>query len=480
MMIAGVCRPPLTIADEIVVLPNILIATNVAAASSDTSDPGQPGVGCDGTNYLVVTSRSSGSPAGLLGVALSPKGALLHEFLIGGQFSQYPDPALTFDGTNYLLVFSQQGQIFGLRITPGGELLDPTNGFPISTGIPYQVTNYRPGVAFDGQNFLVVWQKYQDPNFAIYGARVTPGGLVLGEFLIFAAALWQTSPQVAFDGANYLVVWENEHGVWPNVDMDIYGTRVSPAGTVINPAGIVICSAPNDQGSPHLAFDGRNYLVVWADGRNPTSDPYVLDIFGTRVSTNGAVLDGPPSTGGIVINTLPAEYKNDPRVCFDGQDFLVTWWFATYSSPAGSFAARVSSDGVLLDGLPDSQGIQIHAPDCADCQVTHPNPVSNGRSVLVPWVNNAEVGGTYKDVFANLIVPEPCITGLQLGSPGPEDARVTFTTHLKMPYSMQSSSNLITWQTVGSEIAGTGQSLDVILPTEAAAPQRFFRVQVDY
>jgi hypothetical protein len=475
-MLIGANRVSSAIVDEIAVLPNIVIATNVAGADSDTTNPGRPGVGFDGTNYMVVTD----SPSGLVGVILSPKGSVVQEFPIGGQVSSFPDPCMAFDGTNYLLVFNRQGQIYGLRISRLGQLLDTNDGFPISTGTPYQVTNYRPGVAFDGLNFLVVWQKYQDPDYDIYGARVTPGGQVLGEFLIFTAPLWQTYPQVAFDGANCLVVWEHEYGTWPNTDTDIYGTRVSPAGTVLDPAGIPICSATNYQGAPHLAFDGQNYLVVWVDRRNHPSDPSVSDIFATRVATNGSVLDGADSNGGIAINTLSAEYKRDPRVCYDGQDFFVAWWIGQYSSQGGSFAARVSSAGELLDSPPNGQGLRIRAPDCYACLVVHPNPVSNHRSTLVPWVNNAELGGTSKDVLANLIVTKPTITGLNLGRPSPEDAKVTFTSRLSVPYWVQSSSNLTTWQVSASPVVGTGQPLEAVWQGGAGAQHHFFRVQPDY
>ncbi len=116
----------------------------------------------------------------------------------------------------------------------------------------------------------------------------------------------QDDPAVVFDGANYLVAWTDLRAPSrsgrpaprfapqppppPPPHVDIYGTRVSPEGNVLDPAGIVISTAPNWQVAPALGYNGTNALAAWIDARQAA--PFV---YGARVTASGAVLD-PPST----------------------------------------------------------------------------------------------------------------------------------------------------------------------------------------
>ena len=140
-------------------------------------------------------------------------------------------------------------------------------------------------MAFDGTNHLVVWADGRSGATSdIYGARVSQSGAVLDPtgIAISTAPNHQFSPNAAFDGSNYLVVWEDIR----SGTFDIYASRVSQAGAVLDPAGIAISTAENAQSSPSVAFDGGNYLVAWVDNRSLDRD-----IYGARVSQEGAVLD---------------------------------------------------------------------------------------------------------------------------------------------------------------------------------------------
>jgi len=195
-------------------------------------------------------------------------------------------------------------------------------------------------VGFAGGNYFVVWEDYRsDSSWDIYGTRVSPGGIVLNTdgIAISMASNQQERPAIDFDGTNYLVVWEDRN----SGDVDIYGARVTPGGHVLDPDGIAICKAPRFQFSPAIAFDGTNYLIAWEDYRRSIYS----DIFGTRLTPGGTVLD----TAGIFLCNTSAYDKLDPAVAYDGTNFLVLWEDCCNSGKADIYGTRVTDSGALLD-----------------------------------------------------------------------------------------------------------------------------------
>ncbi len=323
--------------------------------------------------------------------------------LLGGNFpistaSSHQVPGgVAFDGTNFLVVWHDTrtdgttGDIYGARVTPDGGVLDP-NGIPISTAPNWQA---NPAVAFDGSNYLVVWEDYRSGSgFAdIYGARVSPNGQLLDPdgIAISTATGYQLEPAVAFDGVNYLVVWDDRRDD-PTSPM-VFGARVSPAGGILDPVGFPI-GPPG--GAPAVAFDGTNYLVVY--NRNS-------DIHGARVSPSAVVLD----TSGFPISTAPNN-QVWPSVAFDGTNYLVAWYDTrngTNITEVSVFGARVSPGGTLLD--PD--GIPISAPLTAFSAMRGPGLAFHGTNYLIAWADTRS--GTETNIFGTLVTPSGMVTQSQ-------------------------------------------------------------------
>jgi phosphoribosylformylglycinamidine (FGAM) synthase PurS component len=321
------------------------------AISTGASWQGLPCVSHDGTNYLVVWQdyrndyypEIYGARVSQDGVVLDPEGIAIST----GAF-WHEVPCVSHDGINYLVVWQDwrggEYDIYGSRVSQDGEVLDP-EGIPISTAIEKQ--GY-PSVVFDGANWFVVWEDYRyQYHYDICATRVGQNGVVLDPegILISTAAHWQEHSFVAFDGTNYLVVWQD----WRScADDDIYGVRVSQDGTVLDPEGIPISTAVYWQECPSVAFNGTNYLVVWEDRRD--GDWWNCDIYGARVSQDGVVLD----PEGIAISTA-TENQGWPLIASDGTNWFVAWTDAR-SYEYDVYGARVSQGGVVLDpeGIPIS------------------------------------------------------------------------------------------------------------------------------
>jgi hypothetical protein len=312
-------------------------------------------VAFDGTNYMVVWADARvglQTNYDIYAARVRPTGEILDPGGIVVSSAEGPQsyPAVAFDGGQYLVVWQDPGNgdsgqdIWGARVSRSGRVLDP-DGFPISTRAGGQ---RRPCVAFDGTDYLVAWEDYRDRSSPsdIFGARVSGSGVVLDPdgFCVSNAPDAQSLPAAAFDGTNYLIVWEDDRGGDPG-GKDIYGARVSPSGEVLDTSGVAISAAQRGQLWPSIAFDGVNYLVCWLDRRNEEYWKYT-DLYCSRVSKEGLPLD----PDGLLITT--AETENlFPGVAFDGENYLVVWARSgNYWGPDPSlYGVRVTRQGMVQD-----------------------------------------------------------------------------------------------------------------------------------
>ncbi len=289
-------------------------------------------------------------------------------------------PAVAFDGTNYLVVWEDgrtgtYPDIYGARVSKAGLAVDP-DGFAISMAWHTQA---RPSLAFDGTNYLVVWHDFRSNSYySVYFARVSPAGVVLDSdgIRVSTTASQQMWPAVAFDGTNYLVAWQDLR----SGNFDIYGTRVSKSGAVLDPSGIAISTATARQAHPAVAFDGVHYLVVWDDQRTNLSD----DIYGSRVNPSGGVLDAK----GIAISTA-ANRQEYPSVTYGGGSYLVAWQ-DDRSGFEDIYGARVTPSGGVLNsgGIPISRAANSQA---------YPAVSFDGTNYMAVWQDFR--AGYYFDIY---------------------------------------------------------------------------------
>ncbi|EYF01961.1 MYXO-CTERM sorting domain-containing protein [Chondromyces apiculatus] len=193
-------------------------------------------------------------------------------------------------------------------------------GAPVSG--PAAGLQTRPGVAWNGTHYLVVWQDDRSGGSDLWVTRAAADGTLLdpvGTLLIKDAE----DPVVSSDGTDFLVVYGRANGTLEAAHVSATGALLSQAAI---PGGFYA-----DYYKYRIAFDGQSYVIAWADS----------NLYYARVSPQGAVL-GPGAV------SLGPGYEAD--VAFDGTStLLVTNDFTDHARILGR---RLSPQGILLDAEP--------------------------------------------------------------------------------------------------------------------------------
>jgi hypothetical protein len=311
------------------------------------------GAAFDGTNYLVVWYDGRIPQYGIYATRVTPKGAVLDvpAFQIAATTRQsdaqayYTRPRVTFDGTSYLVVWSQTGpsgmddDIYGVRISPAGQKID---AMPINITGAMAGSESMPIIVSGGGQSLVAWVDYAPNPPSPRAARVDAQGTVLDAAGISLANVGKPGqPEgAAFDGTNFLVTI----GMPTGYSKNLYATRVSAAGVVLDPAGITLTTNANAE-YPRVAWNGSHYLAVWDSGGNFNSG----DVYGTRISPGGAVT----ATDLLLVGT--SENERAPEVVFDGINDVVIYkrYGAIINGTSmDARAVRVAPAGTVLDPAP--------------------------------------------------------------------------------------------------------------------------------
>ena len=273
-----------------------LIDTMPIVVSQATWDQSLPQVSWNGQNWLVVwnTQRVANFSytTDVVGARISPQGVLLDPvpFVIDGNPTideLYPQVAN--DGTNWVVVWMDQGDYFEIdatRISPSGAVLDP-GGVPIHTpGFPDAPYNFS--IAFAGDEFLIAMQQSGNGGDDIEAIRITPTLQRIGGVTVISnAANYQTLPDVTSNGTDFFVVWHDERLAQ---DIRVFGSRVNHDGQALDPSGIDISGNNGGYPYPDVVWDGTQWIAAW--------DTYNNGVFAARITTAGAVLD----PGGVLIS----------------------------------------------------------------------------------------------------------------------------------------------------------------------------------
>ncbi|HYP39630.1 MAG TPA: S-layer homology domain-containing protein [Chloroflexia bacterium] len=248
-------------------------------------------------------------------------------------------PQVAWNGQNWLVVwntqrvanFSYTTDVVAARISPQGVLLDPQ---PIVVDNNPTIDELYPSVASDGTNWVIVWFDQGD-YFELDAARISPEGVHLdpGGVPIYQPQFPQApyNFSIAFAGDEFLIALQQ----WGPSDDNIAAIRITP--TLQRIGGVTnISTASGNQIFPDVASNGTDFFVVWHDQRFSQSH-----VYGSRVNHQGQALD----PLGIDISGGATGGYPYPEVTWAGTHWITTW--SNYST--ASYASRISTAGAVLD-----------------------------------------------------------------------------------------------------------------------------------
>jgi hypothetical protein len=305
-----------------------------------------PSVSSDGSAFLVAWLLDQGNYSTELRVALiSNEGVVRNAETIAtfrrNETLPLTAPSLVWNGTNYLVVWSDAASIRARHVDRQGNPAAETITIARSQGV--EVT--APDVAWNGSMYLVTFSYRNEwatptspPGTTLYATRMSVDGTQIDSpypLIISTALSGDEDSSVAAAGSTFLVLWENQ---------SLYSATVDAATGAVGPHQ-TMARRLWEQSRADGVFDGANFGFMWQETTTRSPDePLVM--FG-RVTPDGRHLDGRGTQIG----------RGFPGPIAVTDVYLVTWqpWFDR------RYGVRISKDGRILDeeplALPSSDGI---------------------------------------------------------------------------------------------------------------------------
>lgn len=190
----------------------------------------------------------------------------------------WPSIAYNSSASEYLVAWwdyrdTPDADVYGQRVSSSGTLqgsnfqISPDSRKQLYTAVAYNSTNAE---------YLVVWEEHinESDDFDIYGQRVSSTGGFLGSTIHIATAVdsIQAQPAVAYNNVDnqYLVVWHDNRY---DPDWDVFGQRVSSTGTLLG-SDIPISVRASAEANADVVHNAtaNEYFVVWRDERSQTGE----------------------------------------------------------------------------------------------------------------------------------------------------------------------------------------------------------------
>jgi uncharacterized delta-60 repeat protein len=328
-----------------------------------------PTITASPASLMVVPGDTAGFSVAATGSTLNYRWTKDQAYLVGARQTSLSLPNVQLRDVGYYRAHVSNGG----AVATSAEAALNLQSFPIAAPATDQL---GLGVAFDGTNFLVAIQGNSGNATAASAQLVAPDGSLVGGRISLGRNGGQAgsglgAAKVAFDGTNYLVVWADNAAA---PQLRLYGAFVSKAGALVGaPFAFPVATGATTMQRPEgIAFNGTRYLVVYSDGE---SKPWRLC---ARFVEPAGVIGGEMPLASNMVGSFQSVASN-------GNSFFVAW-------PARLAASQHVVQGRLILG---DGGMA--APLNIDGTVSPSyNPVSvasDGLDYLVAW--NRDTGPGY-------------------------------------------------------------------------------------
>jgi hypothetical protein len=304
-----------------------------------------PDAAFDGTNWLVVWSQpGSETSEDIYARRVAGNGAALGAaFPIATLPNPDTRPAVAWNGSNFLVVWQRlfdagNWDIYARAVSAGGGVSPDTYAVAFGDHSEEAPDISSSGSSATGTNFLVAWQDNRAPanGYDVWASGRQPTGGNLGQFLVGGEdnGRHDTEPAVAWNGTEFLVVWQHSYQMTTVSDVLAQRTGISTREGF----QIFVSDVTARDDAPAVASNGSDWLVVW--GKRGTG---TYDLRGERINSTGA------QQGEFGISSAAGD-QDAPSVAWDAGNYLVAWHDRRSSSVPDVYANRVTSAGAVADG----------------------------------------------------------------------------------------------------------------------------------
>lgn len=373
--------------------PAVLDPTVTGEVTTDDPVSGWSGVAgvrssiaSSGTGFLAVWTDSRNATTDIFGVRLDANGAPLDNFgiAIATTAANEDNATVTFANGQYVVAWDDGTNVVSSRINPATGAV---------TAIGTVGAGTQPALASRGATALVAFTSGADIRSALFSANTFAPSVAV------TTGVTATTPTVASNPTgDFFVAWSQG-----TTAQDLMGRLVSSAN--VPGTAVTVSAGAGAQNEPAAAFNGTDFVVLWSNDNQ--------DVFGTRVTTAGAVLDthaeAAVTVGGKVIAQQTNRQLQAAIACVTGS-CLASWSDRRTLATTGNdvfgarFDATLTQVGaeIAIAGIADEQRVPAIAAQGTDFRLVWEDRRDGAGDAIYTARVNAD-GSTPQGTGANIV-----------------------------------------------------------------------------